>query len=83
MEHCDAAQSTLLKSKSETKLGYMDNLKLIKGEIKIVASDIDMIVADTDRTGLQLNPAKCEIVAANLNPYWAPIKPGQVRNRRS
>ena len=26
-----------------------------------------MIVADAARTGLQLNPAKCEIVAANFN----------------
>ena len=36
-------------------------------KIHVVASDIDMIVADAARTGLQLNPAKCEIVATNFN----------------
>ena len=44
----------------------MDDLK-VKGKIHVVASVIDMIVADAARTGLQLNPAKCEIVAANVN----------------
>ena len=43
----------------------MDDLKL-KGKIHVVANDIGMIVADVARTGLQLNPAKCEIVAANF-----------------
>ena len=66
LEYCDAAQPTLLKSKSQTKLGYMDDLKL-KGKIHVIASDIDMIVADAARTGLQLNPAKCEIIAVNFN----------------
>ena len=66
LEYCDTAQQTLLKSKSQTKLGNMDDLKL-KGKIHVVASDIDMILADAARTGLQLNPVKCEIVAANLN----------------
>ena len=28
LEYCDAAQSTLLKSKSQTTLSYMDDLKL-------------------------------------------------------
>ena len=44
----------------------MDDLKL-KGKIHVVASDIDMIVADVARTGLQLNRARCEIVEANFN----------------
>ena len=56
VEYCDTAQPTLLKSKSETKLSYMNDLKL-KGKIHVVASDIDMIVADAARTGLQINPA--------------------------
>ena len=44
----------------------MNDLKL-KGKIHVVGSDIDMIVADAVRTGIQLNPARCEIVAANFN----------------
>ena len=66
VEYCDAAQPTLLKSMSETNLGYMDDLKL-KGKMHVVARDIEMIVADAVRAGFQLNPAKCKIVAANFN----------------
>ena len=58
----------MLKSKPETKLGYTDDLKL-KGTIFVVASDIYMIVADAARTGLQLNLAKCEIIAAKVETY--------------
>ena len=44
----------------------MDDHKLTR-KIHVVASDNDMIVADAARAGLQLNPAKCKIVAANFN----------------
>ena len=47
-------------------MGYIDDLKL-KGKIHVVASDIDMVVADAACRELQRNPTKFEIVAPNFN----------------
>ena len=44
----------------------MDDFNLT-GKIQVVASDIDMIVTDATRTGIQLNLAKCEIIAPNFS----------------
>ena len=56
----------IIKSKSKTKLGYMDDLKL-NGKIHVVVEDAEVITSDAIPTSFQLNPSRCEIVASNFH----------------
>ena len=63
---CDAIHPTLLSCNTRTKLAYMNDVKL-ECQVRIVAADAQKIINAYSKTGLRLNPSKCEIVRSNFD----------------
>ena len=66
VEFCDSIHPTLLSCNTRTKLGYMDDVKL-EGQVQIVTADVQTIIDAHSKTGLRLNPSKCEIICSNFD----------------
>ena len=54
-------QPMLIRSLSEIKVDFLDDITLA-GQLDIVIKDVISIKDKTDKYGLQLNAAKCEVV---------------------
>lgn len=66
LEFCESIQDTLLQTISDVTLAYIDDVNL-EGEVREVATKIQMIMDAESTTGLQLNLHKCEITCRNFD----------------
>ena len=68
LEFCLTIQPMLVNLTSELKIGFLDDITMA-GQKDIVVNDIISIKVQTDKYGLVLNAAKCEVV------YGDPLVP--------
>jgi len=61
---CLAIQPILRSLSSYLKIGYMDDLTL-GGDIDSVSADVELIAAEGEAIGLELNHSKCELIHAS------------------
>ena len=61
---CLAIQLILRSLPSYLRIGYMDDLTL-GGDIESVSADVELIAAEGEAKGLELNHSKCELIHAS------------------